>query len=422
MSPRVDAIQPLETDAGALYVLGLLSLRAGRLQQSMELFNLALRLQPQHEGAQRNLVRALLAAGRAAETLVQADRALALLPDEAELYFARGTALNALRSPAQARIALSRAVALDAGHAPSWLNLGNACADLDDFELAERHCRTALALSPGLVEAHVSLGYVLTVRGKLAEAMAASEAAITLRADCAQAHWNLAVSALLAGDFVRGFTEYEWRKRHDRYRRDFISLPGPTWDGSDPMGRTILVHAEQGLGDTIQFARFLLLIAAQGGRPVLACDGSLVPLFRAAMPGVTVVSRGPDLPPYDAWIDQMSLPRAFGTRLETIPAADGYLAADPARRAAWAAALPPGPRIGLAWAGNRLHSNDTRRSIPAAALAPLLAVPGISFVNLQVGSAAGDMPGLRDLTPRLPDYAETAALIANLELVVCCDT
>ncbi|MDR3539207.1 MAG: tetratricopeptide repeat-containing glycosyltransferase family protein [Acetobacteraceae bacterium] len=422
MPPRADAIPPLETDPGALYVLGLLSLRAGRLEQSMELFSLALRLQPQHEGAHRNLVRALLAAGRPAETLAQADRALALLPDEAELHFARGTALNALRSPEPARIALSRAVALDPAHAPAWLNLGNACADLDDFALAERHCRTALALDPGLVEAQASLGYLLTVRGWLPEAIAACEAAIALRPDCVQAHWNLAVAALLAGDLPRGFTEYEWRKRHDRYRRDFISLPGPTWDGSDPSGRTILVHAEQGLGDTIQFARFLSLIAVQGGRPVLACDESLVPLFHEAMPDITVVSRGPDLPPYDAWIDQMSLPRAFGTRLETIPAADGYLVAHPGRRAAWASVLPPGPRIGLAWAGNRLHSNDARRSIPARALAPLLALPGIGFVNLQVGAAAGEQPNLPDLTPLLTDYAETAALIANLDLVLCCDT
>ena len=131
-------------------------------------------------------------------------------------------------------------------HAPSHLNLGNACADLDDLEAAERHIRAALARDPALVEAHASLGFVLTSRGRLADAIAACDAAIALRPDFVQAHWNLATAALLAGDFARGFAEYEWRKRHDRFRRDFVDLPGPAWTGDDPAGRTILVHAEQG--------------------------------------------------------------------------------------------------------------------------------------------------------------------------------
>lgn len=411
----------IEEDPRALYVLGLVGLRAGHLDEAIYLLREALRRDPTHEGAQRNLVRALLAAGRATETLAAADDACAAQPDSAELHFARGTALNALRQPAAARAALERSVALDPEFAPAWLNLGNACADLDDWTAAEAHVRRAVTLDPTLAEAQASLGYLLTVQGRLAEAEAACDAAIAVRPDLVQAHWNRAVAALLAGDLPRGFAGYEWRKKHDRFRHDFIGLPGPVWTGDDPAGRTILVHAEQGFGDTIQFARYLAQIADRGGHPVLACDRVLVPLF-AGMAGVDVVARGTTLPPYDAWIDQMSLPLRFGTTLDSVPCPEGYLRADPHRVARWEAMLPAEWRVGLAWAGNALHNNDRRRSLPPALLGPLLALPGVTFVNLQVGPRATSVPGLRDLSPWLVDYAETAALIACLDLVIAVDT
>lgn len=414
-------IVPIEEDPRALYVLGLVGLRAGHLGEAIHLLREALRRDPAHEGAQRNLVRALLAAGQPGETLAGADSALVLLPDCAELHFARGTALNALHQPAAARAALERSVALDPDFAPAWLNLGNACADLDEWSAAEAHVRRGLALDPSLAEAQASLGYLLTVQGRLAEADAACAAAIALRPDFVQAHWNRAVAALLAGDLPRGFAGYEWRKQHDRFRQDFIGLPGPVWAGDDPAGRTILVHAEQGFGDTIQFARYLPLIAARGGRPILACDPALVPFF-AGMPDIQVVARGTALPPYDAWVDQMSLPLRFGTTLTTIPLADRYVEADSPRVAAWDAVLPPGRRVGIAWSGNPLHNNDRRRSLPPALLQSLLDMPRVTFVSLQVGPRARAVPGLRDLSPLLVDYAETAALVACLDLVIAVDT
>lgn len=422
MHRPADVIPPLEDDPSSLYVLGLMHMRSGQLRYSVALFNRVLTLYPEHEGALRNLVRALLAANRPTETLAQADRALGTFPDEPELHYARGTALSAIGQHEQAWAALSRAVALDPGHAPSWLNLGNACADLGDLETAERHCRTALRIEPTMAEAQVSLAFMLTAQGHLAEAIAACETLLETRPDFVQAHWNLAVATLLAGDLPRGFAAYEWRKRHDRFRHDFINLPGPTWDGSNPSGRVILIHAEQGYGDTIQFARYIPLIAARGGCPVLLCDQPLIPLFRESLPGVPVLRRGAVLPSYDCWIDQMSLPRVFGTRLDSIPLAGGFLSADPLRTAAWNAVLPAGPRVGVAWAGNPLHSNDRRRSVPPSIFAPLLETPGIRFINLQIGSPARALPGLADLTPLLGDYAETAALVANLDLVVCVDT
>jgi Flp pilus assembly protein TadD len=393
-------------------------LRSGDSGSACAFLQEALRRQPDHPGARRNLIRALLAEGRYAEALPLAEKALQCAPEAAEFHFARGTALNALGQPGAARGSLEQAIALSPSHAPSWLNLANALMDMDELEAAEAHCLTALRLDPSLAETYASLGYLRTIQGRLSDAMASCEAAIRLRPMFAHAHWNLATAALLAGDLPRGFREYEWRKRHDRFRRDFVDLPGPVWDGSDPAGQTILVHAEQGFGDTIQFARFLRLLVQRSARVILSCDPGLVSLL-GTMPGVSAVSKAGPQPRYDAWIDQMSLPHAFGTTLETIPAADGYLAADPIKVAAWKQRLPAGRLVGMTWSGNAAHSNDRRRSIPAQAWESLLARSDFSFVNL--GLEAGP-PGVLNFGSHLTNYAETAALIANLDLVISVDT
>ena len=407
-------------DAHSRYLQGLRLLSAHRAAAAADCLAGAATDLPTHEGVHVNLVRALLAAGQAQRALLAADAALLLMPLHAELHFSRGTALNALGRPDAARPALERAVALDPSHAPSRLNLGNACVDLDDWAAAECHIRAALQLDPTLPEALASLGFVLTAQGRLPQAIAACEAAIARYPDFGQAHWNLATALLLSGDFARGFAEYEWRKRHSRFGRDFPGLPGRAWTGDDPAGRIILVRAEQGLGDTIQLARYLPLIAERGGKPILACAPVLVP-WLATLDGATVVSNDRALPRYDAWIDMMSLPLVCGTRLDTIPAAAGYLRADPDRMAQWRARLPCGRKIGVAWAGNPAHGNDRRRSLPPQAAARLAALCGEGAVNLQAGPRAGDT-ALPDLSPLLTDFAETAALIATLDLVVTVDT
>ena len=407
-------------NARALYLLGLLRLNGGHAAEAAATLRRAAAVRPEHTETQLYLARALIAAGQPDQALGVADRLLAADPRNAEADFLRGTALNALDQPEHAIAAFQHCLERDPGNAAAMLNLGNALADLDRLEEAEEHCRAALSRAPDLAEAHASLGYVLTARGQPEAAIAACDKAITLRPDFAAAHWNLAVAALLGGDFNRGLGEYEWRKRHDRFRRDFIDLPGPQWDGSDPSGRTILVHAEQGLGDTIQFARYLPLIAERGGHPILACERPLLPLL-AQLPGCAAVAKDAALPPYDLWIDQMSLPLVFGTRLDTIPARAGYLRAEHRRVARWRESLPAALRVGLCWAGNPAHCNDRRRSMPATSVWRILAADRVGFVNLQVGPRAGET-GLTDLSPRLADFAETAALIDALDLVVSVDT
>ncbi len=402
----------------ALYVQGLAALRDGDLDHAIGLLTCALRHQPTHHGMRRNLVRALLQAGRHDQVLLQSNAALDLRPDDAELHFARGTALNALGQPSKASAAFATALSLQPGHPDSWLNMGNAAADLDDPAAAENMYRAALNLDPSLAEAHASLGYILTEQGRLPEAIAASQAAIALRPDFAEAHWNLAVASLLAGDLRRGFAEAAWRKRHPRFRAAFPALPGPEWDGSP--GQTVLVRAEQGAGDTIQFARYLTLIQQAGCQPVLACAPALVPLL-STVPGALVITNTGAPPPFDAWIDQMSLPRLFGTTLDSIPSPAPYLSADSNRVPEWQLRLPAGFRVGLALAGNPSHQADRKRSIPFALAETLTSLPGKVFINLQHGPSARQL-GLPDLTGWLHDYADTAALIQALDLVVTADT
>ncbi len=407
-------------DGQALYVQGLMALRDGDAEEAASLLIQALRRQPAHRGMRRNLVRALLLGQRYDQVVLQATAALADTPDDAELHFTRGTALNALGQPARACAAFARAVALQPGHAASWLNMGNASADLDDVGAAEAHYRTAIRFDPALAEAHASLGYILTMQGRLPEAIEACEAAVAARPDFAQAHWNLAIALLLNGDLHRGFEEYEWRIRHPRYQSDLLPLPSPRWDGADPAGKVILVRTEQGAGDAIQLARYLPVLRAAGATPVLVCSAALAALL-GSMDGVCAASSAEPLPPHDTWIDQASLPHLLGTTLATIPAAEGYLQADPARVAVWRSRLPHGPKVGFAFSGNPRHPADHRRSIPAELTSGSPALPGLSVIDLHYGEAAGRL-GAANLTRWLTDYAETAGLIEALDLVVTVDT
>ena len=407
-------------NAHALFLLGQAALIQGRTAEAGQHVARARAGRPAHRDSRLMLARALLAAGRAAEGLdvldpIESDR------DLAGAQTLRGTALSMLGRPLEAVTAFSHAIGANPGDAEAHLNLGNAHAELDESEAAERHVRRAIALLPTLVEAHVSLGHLLTSQGRLAEAAAASEAAIALDPDCAVAQWNHGVALLLGGDMAAGWDKYEWRKR--RFPECFNGLPGPQWGGEPLDGRTILVLAEQGLGDTIQFARYLPLLARRGARVVVQCAGSLAPLL-GGLAGVAATCGRGDAPAHDCWVDQMSLPRLFGTTLANVPYRAGYLSPDPVRTAYWDRLLPGGLRIGLVWGGNPLHSNDRRRSMPVETLAPVAAMGG-TVISLQAGPRAREaacLPGVADQSGQLTDWSETAALVSALDLVISVDT
>ena len=404
----------------ALFLLGQCALATERSAEAVGLLSRALALRPTHRDTRLALARAQLACADPAAVL----HTLEPLASDTLLATAqslRGTALNALGRPEEAVAAFALALAVRPDDAEAQLNCGNALADLDEATQAEQHVRHAIACDPDMAEAHASLGHLLASQGRLPEAIAANEAAIALRPDFAAAHWNQGVAYLLGGQMDAGWRKYEWRK--SRFPASFANPPGPQWTGGALDGRTILVLAEQGFGDTIQFARYLPLLVQRGARVVLLCASPMAPLL-GTLPGVTAIPRG-QLPAYDCWVDQMSLPLLFGTTLGTVPYPAGYLRPDPARVARWERRLPNGLRVGLVWAGNPRHSNDRRRSIPAAILAPIVTAGRSSLVSLQEGPRARDVAklfGVTDQSGRLTDWAETAAAVSAMDLVITVDT
>jgi hypothetical protein len=230
---------------------------------------------------------------------------------------------------------------------------------------------------------------------------------------------------LLEGNFAQGWPEYDWRRWHKDVARPF---PQPLWDGSPLKGRTLLLHAEQGLGDTLQFIRYSARVPRDGGRVVLECQPALLPLLRG-LPGLDqVLPLGAALPPFDVQAPLPSLPGLFGTTADSIPAEVPYLRADPERVGQWRRELGPGDgfTVGIAWQGNPKNKGDRRRSVALSRFVPLAEVPGVRLCSLQVGAGTEQLAGadfpLLDLGSRLTDFVDTAAAVSCLDLVVCVDT
>ena len=406
--------------------LGAALLALGDEAGALASFAAAAELQPKSAAARANLANALRRAGQANAAIAEARQAVALQPTLAEAHATLGMALRDSGDFSAAADALGRATALNPKDAATLVNLGNALMDDDRPEEAVAAYARATEAAPSYAEAQSNLGAALTALGRFDAAIAACDRAIALQPGNADAHWNQGFACLLAGDLAKGWEKYEWRKRHPRFAAAYRHFPEPVWEGGDIAGRTLLIHAEQGFGDSIQLVRYARPLAARGARIVMACDRALLQLFARA-PGVGAeVDKAGSLPSFDLWIDQMSLPRVMATRIDSIPAEKSYLSVDPARVQAWRDRLPAGRKFGLVWAGNPTHSNDRRRSTTIEAVAPLLRIAGWSPVSLQVGARAGDRARaagpLADVAQHLTDFVETAAAIANLDLVITVDT
>jgi tetratricopeptide (TPR) repeat protein len=379
--------------------------------------------------AQAGLARALELhrAGRLDEAS-EIYRAL-LLADPAALDASinLGAILDASGCHAEALLRYREALALEEGHPIALNNMGNTLLKLGRFTEAADCFRRALLRAPDCLEARLALGSALQREGDAAAAIACFRGALELDPGCAEAHWNLSLALLLSGEFREGWLEYQWRWRRDSFTSPRRGFREPLWDGSPLAGRRILVHAEQGFGDTIQFLRYLPLLAAAGGTVLAECQSaSLRPLVQR-IPGVSAVFvMGEELPPFDLQAPLLSLPYLFGTTLDTIPGEVPYLAADPERLASWRqrTAGPKSFRVGIVWAGKAVP--DPFRSCTREALAPLAEIPGVTLYSLQLGEggcgAASAWPELVDLTPEIGDFGDTAALVSLLDLVVSVDT
>ncbi|MBV8085041.1 MAG: tetratricopeptide repeat protein, partial [Chloroflexi bacterium] len=310
------------------------------------------------------------------------------------------------------------------------VNLGAVYQEAGELSPALNTLRAAVELDPGNPQAWNNIGRALHSAGRLAEAVAAFDRAIAVQPEMADAHFNRSLSLLLAGDWEHGWQEYAWRWRSSGFPTPWRDFAQPVWNREPLDGRTILVHAEQGLGDTIQFVRYLALLAAQGARVILECPPELARLLAGVPKVEAVIPHGEPLPPFDFHAPLMSLPAFFGTRPESIPANVPYLAAPPELAGAWREQLRhlPRPVFGLAWAGNPRNTIDRARSMSASGLAPLARLSGVNWISLQKGPAASQLGALGEgmpalnLAPSLQDFADTAAAITHLDGVVCVDT
>jgi tetratricopeptide (TPR) repeat protein len=447
----------------ALHLLGLLKHQTGKAGEAYRLITAALAVNPRSADALANLGLVLHALKRDADALASFDKALALDPDHVEALNNRGTALLELDRPAEALAAFNRllklsprhleaqvnranallgldraedaiagydaVLAMQPRHAGALFNRGNALASLDRFAEAIAAYDRAIAIVPGYVKAHNNRGVALRALNRHREALASYGKAIALDKDFADAHLNEAHALLTLGDLRRGFEAYEWRWKVAAlapHRRPFRQ---PLWLGTHPIARkTILLHAEQGLGDTIQFARYAGPLARAGADVVLEVAPALATLL-SGIDGVRVLAPGAALPAFDVRCPLASLPLALKTELAGIPAEVPYLAAPAERLAKWRPRMDAlaRPRIALAWSGSAAHANDRNRSIALARLQPLWSIDGASFVSVQrdlreEDAALARAPRLIHVGDELADFADTAAVLALADLVISVDS
>ena len=455
----------------ALHLLGVLSFQLRR-PEAESLIRRALEIQPNYPAAWNNLGAALEALGNFPAAADCYDQAVKLRPNYPEALFNIGHLLHDQGQLLPAIEYYERAVAQRPDYYVALNNIANALSEAGQIDRALSAIRQAVATKPAVADGYNNLASILEKAGRLDDAIEAARHAISLRPDLAPAicnlanllflrgdihaaldtyrkaliaqptladiHSNFGMALLAAGQTDEGWLEYEWRlKTRDYLIRHKKQYTSPLWDGSDLAGQTILLHAEQGIGDTIMFARFVPDVVARGGRVILEAQPELIRLFAKFPPAQQVVPGGPNMPkppsppPFDLHIPLMSLPLALG--LTTFGAGalkPPYLHADPVLIDQWTDRLSTITRplkAGLTWSGGSFHKRDHQRSIPLSALAPL-AHPNIQFVSLQIGPAANQITdpsnklGIVDHTMHLTDFADTAAAIAALDLVITVDT
>jgi len=418
----------LKPDAAALTLRGRLLRTLNRNAEALTSFTFALALAPGDADTLVARGNMHYAAKAFAAALADYDSAASTRPDAAPIHNNRGNALRELGRHQEALAAFERAIALKPDYAEVHNNRGNTQLELGHLAEALADYDRALALNPDFADALVNRGNALHHLGREQDAIASFDRALALNPQLAEAHWNKGLACLAFGDFTRGYQEYEWRwKRNGELQpRNFTQ---PQWRGEDLRGGTILLHAEQGFGDTIQFIRYLPMVMARGGKVVLEIPDDLRPLITQFDGVAAIARRGDALPPFDLHCPLMSLPLVFGTTLGTVPAPIPYLSPPAERIDRWRARLAEikRPRVGLVWSGKPTHKNDRNRSIVLAELAPLLAQPGVSFVSLQKDYRDTDRAALAKaplvrLDATLLDFADTAAVIAGLDLVIAVDT
>lgn len=387
-------------------------------------------LAPDNMVALRLLGQSLHEGGHAREAVEIYRKAVAFDPSDVVTVSNLGACLCGINEFAAAIAACEQALALKPDHAPAFTNLGIIHEKQGDADAAVAAHRRAIAADPDYAKGHANLAVALRNKGDIDGALAASYRAVALAPDNALARYNHAHYLLMCGDLVNGFQEHQWGRKCKALSEGMPSFDAPEWEGQPFAGRTLLLFADYGIGDVLQFVRYMPMVVARGGAVVLQVQPAIAALLRN-LEGVTVVARGEALPPFDMQLAMMDLPRIFGTTLETIPTAIPYLHAEPAKVAKWRSTLAVSPlfKVGVVWAGNPRHKGDAQRSLPAQAVLQNLITPGVQLFSLQKETRPEDAQVLArlgnkviDLAPVLNDFTDTAAAIATLDLVISVDT
>lgn len=406
----------------------------GLVKEAEPHYRKALALDPEFKEAWINLGLVAFSLGQPDEAQADQREALRLDPECADAHNNLGMIYYAGGRLAEAENCFRGALRINPGHANAMLNLGATRQLCNQVEEAESLFRKALELGADPAQGKSNLALALMEQVRPEEAELCCRESLALRPGYPEARANLALALLTMGRLEEGWQEYEARWAVEARRHAAPVLPQPRWTGQRLNGETVVLYAEQGFGDTLQFCRYATLVAAAGGRVVLVVPKSLQRLM-ATLKGVAVVLSEEDdfLPPFDYYCPLLSLPGVFGTTLESIPGPYAYLSADPAPWTDYLRGLP-GLKVGVVWAGKsraeQPHSVaiDKRRSMRLADMAPLFSVPGCSFVSLQLGPPAAqikmhaDGAKLHDVSHRLNDWNDTAGLVAGLDLVIAVDT
>jgi tetratricopeptide (TPR) repeat protein len=416
-------------DFEALHLLGLLNLQRQRMVEALHFLAAALRVNSGSADALSNLGLALHATGRTDEAIASYRNALQLAPDHPEILYNLGNACLALGRLDEALSSYDDVLTQATGHVGARVNRGNTLLRLNQPVAALASYDEALAATPGHPQILTNRGHALRRLDRPVEALADFKAALAAAPEFAEAHFEAAMTHLTLGDFASGWKEYEWRWKTGAFARHRQQPRAPLWLGEQPIaGKTILLHAEQGFGDTIQFIRYAPLLAGKGAKVTCEVQPELLPLL-SGLEGVTVMASGAPRPAFDLHCPLLSLPLAFKTTPETIPAPIPYLAASAERVSYWRQRLPPGgPRAGFVWSGQASHKNDANRSIALARLAALFENPPWQCFSLQSDLRAADrktlagLPNLIHLGAELRDFADTAAVISLLDVVISVDT
>jgi hypothetical protein len=398
------------------FAISLEHYRSGHLPEAEEVCRRILAAEPDHFAA-KNLLQS-----------IAENRDL----EAAERCLAQGNALAREGKLAEAVAFCRQAVELAPRFAPAHNNLSVLLRSEGDWDGAVACCRRALALTPDQAEVHYNLGAALHERGDLDEAMACYRRALELKPDFADGHTSAAVLQLLRGDFQGGWPIYEWRwKTGKLLPRDFRQ---PLWQRQSLVGSSILLHDEQGIGDTLQFIRYAPLVKQSGGTVIVECQRPLLRLLARCEGIDRLLGRGDGLPPFATQAPLLSLPRIFHTSLATIPAAVPYLFAEPSLVAAWREKLRDvrGYKIGINWQGRPGQGPWRIRNVPPQQFAALAAIPGVRLINLQKGAAPDELAAAGGRFPVLDlgsevdqangAFMDTAAIMMNLDLVITSDT